>query len=557
MPIRKQTRSLRGKVKSTDHVFQTEGREFDEALIEKIGTETVELGYDPHSVTKKIMDYGMMLTGIPLYRYQRDAAYRIIYSVVAFEGETLTLLWARQSGKSETMAFIITTLTTILPALARIIPEMDQWKDGFHIGLFAPQSDQVVTTYNRAMTRIGSANAAMVLADPDIDTALMYEARYGLSNGSTLTGQTASRSSKIESKTYDLVICEEAQELDDLKVQKSIEPMVTATGGTILKVGTTGTRKSDFLSEIRRNEKRNRKQPDKRLLYHLEYDYKEIIRQKREQYDIDGKRFHLNYEKIIGRQLEKRGADAEAFKLSYALMWQLETGMFMTDKDWLRITNRRKNFKHGLEGDESFIVAGLDIAKEYASTVLTIASVEYTNGPIPNKEILKFIEITGMSYAEQIKTLVSWLDHYEVDRLVADYTGVGKAVIDMLVYEAGSWLEIIPYTFTRASKSDMWVALRDDIEQGRLTIPANKSARMTEEYKNCEEQMKGLLKFYAGSYLVAEKAEGNFDDYPDSIGLMTVGANMFIEDQMEIEIEDKNPFYNQAGVFERINNASW
>ena len=151
------------------------------------------------------------------------------------------------------MAFVIDTLCVILPALASIIPDLEQFKTGFRVGLFAPQSDQVVTTYSRSMTRLRSANADMVLTDPDIDVWLESVARLELSNGSFLAGQVASKQSKIESKTYDLVIVEEAQDVDDLIVSKSIEPMLSSTAGTLIKVGTTGMTKNHFYYEIKHN----------------------------------------------------------------------------------------------------------------------------------------------------------------------------------------------------------------------------------------------------------------------------------------------------------------
>jgi hypothetical protein len=49
------------------------------------------------------------------------------------------------------------------------------------------------------------------------------------------------------------ILLEEAQDLDTTLVQKSIEPMVSAVGGTIIKCGTTGTSKSDFWQEIQYN----------------------------------------------------------------------------------------------------------------------------------------------------------------------------------------------------------------------------------------------------------------------------------------------------------------
>lgn len=231
MPVRK-------SIKEEGFVFETKGKS-----AESIDTSSVEgktVSFDAHFITNRIMEFGKILTGIPLYEYQEAIAYRIIYSVITFEGSVLTVLLSRQSGKSETMAFVIDTLTVLLPALAKVLPELEQFSTGFRVGLFAPQSDQVVTTYSRAMTRLNSANAEMILSDPDISVSMESNVRLSLSNGSFLAGQVASKQSKIESKTYDLVICEEAQDIDDFIVQKSIEPMLSATGGTLLKVGTTG-----------------------------------------------------------------------------------------------------------------------------------------------------------------------------------------------------------------------------------------------------------------------------------------------------------------------------
>lgn len=238
MPVKKKP------LKEDGFVFETTGGSVTDIDTSDMAGRSVS--FDAHFITGKIMDFGKVLTGIPLYSYQEEIAYRIIYSVITFEGSVLTVLLSRQSGKSETMAFVIDTLTVLLPALAKIIPDLEQFSNGFRVGLFAPQSDQVVTTYSRAMTRLTSANAEMVLSDPDLLVSLESEVRLNLSNGSFLAGQVASKQSKIESKTYDLIIIEEAQDTDDFLVTKSIEPMLSATGGTLVKVGTTGITKNHF-----------------------------------------------------------------------------------------------------------------------------------------------------------------------------------------------------------------------------------------------------------------------------------------------------------------------
>ena len=205
--------------KEEGYVFPAEGSTIDSEELEGAFSGK-GIAFDAHDIASKILDFGKVLTGVDLYPYQMEAAYAIIYSVITFSGDVKTMLFSRQSGKSETIAFVIDTLCVLLPALAQIIPDLEQFKSGFRVGLFAPQSDQVTTTYSRSMTRLNSANAEMVLSDPDINVELTSSVRLELTNGSYLAGQVASKQSKIESKTYDLVIVEEAQDVDDLIVSK-------------------------------------------------------------------------------------------------------------------------------------------------------------------------------------------------------------------------------------------------------------------------------------------------------------------------------------------------
>lgn len=517
MPVKKKP------LKEDGFVFETTGGSVTDIDTSDMAGRSVS--FDAHFITGKIMDFGKVLTGIPLYSYQEEIAYRIIYSVITFEGSVLTVLLSRQSGKSETMAFVIDTLTVLLPALAKIIPDLEQFSNGFRVGLFAPQSDQVVTTYSRAMTRLTSANAEMVLSDPDLLVSLESEVRLNLSNGSFLAGQVASKQSKIESKTYDLIIIEEAQDTDDFLVTKSIEPMLTATGGTLVKVGTTGVTKNHFWYEIQTNRNHDRKIPDKRLRNHFEYAYKEIISARRHQFEIDHKKFHLNYEADILRKKERWGEDSQAFKLAYALVWDLESGMLISDKEFNTLLNRKLGFQEPSTGD--YVVAGLDIGKAPAETVLTIAKVWYTDDPFekPYKQILAWVCLGGLDYEAQHHEILNYIVEYNISTIFADYTGVGKPVVDRLVYACGEYVNIEPYTFTAQSKSDMWYNFTSDIQTRRLIVPANRMVRGTIEFQKFEEQMKNCQKYFNGAYMVCEKSEGYFDDMVDSCALMCLAAN--------------------------------
>ena len=535
MPVKKKP------LKEDGFVFETTGGSVTDIDTSDMAGRSVS--FDAHFITGKIMDFGKVLTGIPLYSYQEEIAYRIIYSVITFEGSVLTVLLSRQSGKSETMAFVIDTLTVLLPALAKIIPDLEQFSNGFRVGLFAPQSDQVVTTYSRAMTRLTSANAEMVLSDPDLLVSLESEVRLNLSNGSFLAGQVASKQSKIESKTYDLIIIEEAQDTDDFLVTKSIEPMLTATGGTLVKVGTTGVTKNHFWYEIQANRNHDRKIPDKRLRNHFEYAYKEIISARRHQFEIDHKKFHLNYEADILRKKERWGEDSQAFKLAYALVWDLESGMLISDKEFNTLLNRKLGFQEPSTGD--YVVAGLDIGKAPAETVLTIAKVWYTDDPFekPYKQILAWVCLGGLDYEAQHHEILNYIVEYNISTIFADYTGVGKPVVDRLVYACGEYVNIEPYTFTAQSKSDMWYNFTSDIQTRRLIVPANRVVRSTFEFQKFEEQMKNCQKYFNGAYMVCEKSEGYFDDMVDSCALMCLAANAQREVESELEVDD-NPLFS-------------
>lgn len=896
--------SKRSKVKN-DGSFQTYSRSTQE-VIDTMTLEVREVSFDAHFVTSKIIEFGKMLTGIPLYRYQEELAYRIIYSVVSLEGATITALKSRQCGKTETLAFVVDSLSVLLPALATIFEDLEQFKDGLKIGLYAPQSDQVYNTYNRALMRLGTENAQMIMGDPDLEVSLIKTGKYHLTNGSEMIGQVASKQSKIEGQTHHIVICEEAQDMDSFIVQKcykydsrvfikdgttrtiqevvesklnvltldgetipttyhdtgrlpcykitlvngrsievtsahrhlirsrnknarkpyvqttenltlsdsiafvdtlpnfgtygnyrrglllglllgdgsfsatpvkfcgfkyhwtlvedivkkefnctittrepkesgliegsistkgntpnelllwlrelgiygtkgenkfvpdlpysreflkgiiqgllesdgcvgspnkpnirfgnisyhlvdflqvsllkfgvhcsiskrtntkcspglkgdtrsvckefyelhirdsisferfyyeiglltkhgklktalsglrennrvyvngqdtslrfikiksiepvgahktyclsvpqqffivngfysgnSIEPMVSAVNGTIVKIGTTGTQKNDFWNDIQYNKNKSRGCKDPRLVTHYEANYKRIFEDKRYQYEKDKKVFHLMYEKDVRTKMEKWGRDSQAFKLSFALEWDLDSGMLVSDKEFSKICNRKKGLYNFT--DEDIMIAGMDIGKDIASTVITIGKIIWNpndEGEPPKKEIVGWVDLAGLDYDAQHYKIVDTIEEFNISSLYADYTGVGKPLIDRLDAAVGDYVAISPYPFSQSSKSDMWYNLLEHLHQGRLILPANKQAQATQEWQNFQEQLLNCQKWFNGSYLCAEKADGFLDDYVDSLGLMLL-ADSF-EVQEEVEVEEYNPFFSKA-----------
>lgn len=331
----------------------------------------------------------------------------------------------------------------------------------------------------------------------------------------------------------------------------SIEPMLSSTAGTLIKVGTTGMYKNHFWYEIQHNRQIDRKIIDPRIRNHFEFDYKRIIKDRRDQYEKDHRRFHLNYEADIMRKKERWGEDSQSFKLAYALIWDLESGMLLTDKEYNGIINRKLGLQMSSMTD--YVIAGLDIGKSPAETVFTIGRRFYGEDQFdkPYVQILAWVTLGGLDYEAQHHAIMDFIVEFNVQTIFADYTGVGKAVVDRLMYACGEYVDITPYTFTSQSKSDMWFNFTSYIQTRHLIVPANKKVRSTTEYMKFEEQMKNCQKYFNGSYMVCEKSEGYFDDMVDSAALMCMAANeeQRIDEEMEVS---SNPLY--SGVIDTINS---
>src|ERR1041385_2206297 len=112
MPVRKQTSgtaTAKQKGKKLDDVLKDV--DFD-SIINGIRR---SVNFDAHAVTEICIRIGTQLTGTSLYLYQRDTAYSILYALLTFDNAMLTMLFSRQSGKTETLAFCINTASVVFP----------------------------------------------------------------------------------------------------------------------------------------------------------------------------------------------------------------------------------------------------------------------------------------------------------------------------------------------------------------------------------------------------------------------------------------------------------
>lgn len=297
--------------------------------ISKLALRNAEAGgISTTDLVNKIYTFCEVYSGITLYKYQTQFSKRIIRSVLENDGAELTALFARQSGKTETISVTVGGLMIILPQLANMPMFADDkrltaYKVGFWVGIFAPNLRQSQITFRRMKSRMQSKEALAVLNDPEF--RLEYSTSNGqtvaLSNGSYVTAISASDGSSIEGETFMFIIIEECQDVSNYKIRKSIHPMGAAYNSTICKIGTPTTFKGDFYETIERN-KKEFKEGKLRVRNHFEYDYKVV------------EKYNPKYAKYVEREKRSLGESSDEFQMSYCVA--PDTLILTSDLRWVR-----------------------------------------------------------------------------------------------------------------------------------------------------------------------------------------------------------------------------
>jgi hypothetical protein len=482
----------------------------------------------------KVMQFMEVLVGYPLHAYQQPLARRIIESVIIGDGEEVTGLAARQSGKSEIIANTVATLMVLLPRLAKLYPDLlGKFDKGFWVGLFAPTEGQAETLFGRTVSRLTSERAVEILGDPEIDdsatrTAGVTKGIRLKKSGSTLTMMTANPRAKIESKSFHLVIVDECQEADDFVVVKSIAPMLAYYAGTMVKTGTPTTSKNNFYRAIQLNKRRQTGRGVRQN--HFQWDYKDVAK------------VNENYAKFIRKEMLRIGEDSDEFQMSFNCKWLLERGMFVTSAvmDELGDTSQeivRSWFR-------SPVVVGIDPARKTDSTVITVVWVDWDRpdefGYFDHR-VLNWLELQGDDWEEQYFQITNFLANYDVLAVGVDANGVGDAVaqrLKILLPRA----EVIPLTSSQSEQSKRWKHLQALIQRKMLGWPAHAKTRRLRSWKRFYQQMTDAeVKFKGPNILVEAPDEAHaHDDYVDSLAIAcSLTADLTLPN---VEVSD-NPFF--------------
>jgi hypothetical protein len=486
----------------------------DEALLEAAEDVLDELSQEfVNKLVDKIMLFMEALVGYPLHPYQVNFSRRIIESVIIGDGEEVTALAARQSGKSEVIANTCATLMVLLPSLAKLYPDLlGKFANGFWVGLFAPTEGQAETLFGRTVSRLTSERATEILGDPEIDDSATRT--VGVTKGirlkkagSTLTMMTANPRAKIESKSFHLVVVDECQEADDFVVTKSIAPMLAYYAGTMVKTGTPTTSKNNFYRSIQLNKRRQTSRGARQN--HYQWDYKDVSK------------VNENYAKFIRKETLRIGEDSDEFQMSYNCKWLLERGMFVTSNTMDELGDTSQEVVKSWW--RSPVVVGIDPARKMDSTVVTVVWVDWDR---PDEfgffehRVLNWLEIQNDDWEEQYFQITNFLSQYDCLAIGVDANGVGDAVAQRLkILMPRS--EVIPVTSSPSEQSRRWKHLQSLLQRKMVGWPAHAKTRRLRSWKRFYQQMTDAeVKFSGPNFLVQAPDEAHaHDDYVDSLAI--------------------------------------
>jgi len=519
---------------------------------------------DIEKLADMVMAYVQTMTGVELYPYQCEFGWRIVYSLLMEDSEEITSLFARQMGKTETVANVVVGCMVLFPVFARNIPWDDRvtkFAKGVWVGIYAPNYEQAGIMWSRMKARLYCNESRSALLDPDIDIDLDSEREnMQLPNGSFCDSGTASPQSSIEGKTYHLIILEETQDVPTNKILESIHPMAAAVAGTLVKIGTPNRKRSEFYSACRRNKRADLAEGStrSRKRRHYEFDY------------TVGQKYNPRYRKYIIKEKQRLGEDSDEFRMKYRLHFLLDRGMFVnadllaecgikSTKDFLHVekgTGRRKykinflrpanvvNYDISTDG----IVASIDVGRE-ASTIITIAKVfwdcpiEYADSYRYPIHVLNWLELQGDDHEAQHPQILAFLKNYKLSQLIIDATGKGDPVYARLSADLDQYgIHVQPFIFNASSKDIGYKTFGQELSARRFTYPAGARASQLHKWQRFISQMEDLEKEWRGQQLVVHKPKGSSDardDYPDSAMMLCWLVN--VQASQEVE-EAPNPF---------------
>lgn len=411
----------------------------------------------------------------PLYPYQVIICNAILESIEQHRGDVFSVLMARQMGKNQ--------LSAVLEAFL-----LATHKQGTVVKAAPTFNPQIINSRLRLMSMLNTpllrkriwTSYGMIGLAPRADRQMLKH-----HVGPKVMLFSAGDDSNVVGATADILLeIDESQDVKPEKFDRDFRPMASTTNATTVLYGTAWS-DSTLLAqqqainlEIERNTGRKR---------HFAYDWRTLAA------------INTNYRKFVEGEIARLGEDHPTIQTQYLLKTISGAGYFLNDLQKIMLQGSHEwEMQPGDDGE--VYIAGMDVGGEERvapgemvsatrdSTVLSIGRVRYNVFDLPVVEIVHQIWWTGLPYNQQYEATVELCSMWRIQRLCIDKTGQGAGLASLLVEKLGDE-RVIPFGFTRPSKSKLGYQLLSLINSARLKLYAPQQAPR-EIYEECWSQLK-------------------------------------------------------------------
>lgn len=461
------------------------------------------------------------------YAYQDRIVKAILEGIEASrngEAITIPIELPRQSGKTTTIVDLCEFL---------LVAYRHFYGEPLPIGIFAPQREQATTDFDRLKTQYGEIGplgfSTRAMTDADTRMPEKWNSKtIRLYNGGRFHGEAyifpISKTSNPESKTLGVIVIEEAQQVDDEKMKRSVFPMGASTNAPRIMVGTAGTHLCEFKRQLETNPRA------------IRITLEEVFNDRRRVAEITGDPSHLQYQRFVEHEIAEYGADSDYIKTQYRGIWVIGTGQFCTAEQ----LDAMEDDEYRMPGkSERPCYVGIDIAKSPDQTVVKVIADSDEEGELEEgdsrlkSDIVGSLELRGENYEDQFEIITDFLapkwEEYEEDgkakkRLVSgfpdvraigfDTTGQGDFMPDK--FERHTDYQIVRVPFSQSMKDVLYKNLLQIIHRKMTRIPA--ADKSSKSYIEMRSECLNLEKEWKGRFLsVHHPDDANaHDDHPDA-----------------------------------------
>lgn len=387
--------------------------------------------------------------GLRLRSYQRSAAAAILRSVFEARGDSIVILFPRQSGKNELQAQLEAYLLLLFSGQdAELLKVSPTWK---------PQSLNALRRLQRVLER----NPLSAAFGWQKESGYLY--RVGRARIAFLSGAPESH---IVGATASLLLeVDEAQDVTIEKFDKEIAPMAASTNATRVFWGTAWNDQTLLARELRSAqaaEQRDGRQRTFRITAE------------------DVGRECPAYAAFVAAQVQRLGRAHPLIRTQFFSEEISHLTGLLTEERQQRMRGNHAFQSHpqpgtlyaftlDVAGEESESAAAANVRRD--ATALTIFALDLSrlNDPLlcgPIYRVVQRAQWVGVAHTQLYAALLTLAQTWQPRYLVVDATGIGAGLASFLGRALPG--RVLPFLFNRSTKSALGWAFLAILETGRF-----------------------------------------------------------------------------------------